>query len=326
MEQLERLLDCFSAFGHTDSPDGDKQTDEEMSHILKTFKNFEVALNEMAEHEFSNHQLLENNDIEEVQRALKPLIALTTNANRWLTKPHGYPGDFLTIDMVYDNKEEGTTQLGRIVDRCFLMLSATKAVQNRRSLLRDQILESIVKNRSQTTYVASFGCGPAREIFDVYQILEDPSLLKCSLIDSDPAALEFVQNKLEALELKPFVSLIQGNVLRFSFQRMQSVLQDQDLAYSIGLIDYFSDRAVMKFMNFVHAILKPGGRIILGNFHPNNPSKAVMEHLLDWPLIYRKESDLNHMFEMSNFQQGYTNIFYEDEGINLFAECVKKIA
>jgi N-methylhydantoinase B/oxoprolinase/acetone carboxylase alpha subunit len=37
----------------------------------------------------------------------------------------------------------------------------------------------------------------------------------------------------------------------------------QDLVYSVGLIDYFNDPFVLKLMNYAHALLRPGGRLIL---------------------------------------------------------------
>jgi hypothetical protein len=36
------------------------------------------------------------------------------------------------------------------------------------------------------------------------------------------------------------------------------------LVYSIGLIDYFSDRFVVSLLDYIHGLLKPGGSAILG--------------------------------------------------------------
>ena len=41
----------------------------------------------------------------------------------------------------------------------------------------------------------------------------------------------------------------------------------------------------------LYQILKPGGEIIIGNFHVSNPSRIFMEYWLDWVLYYRTESE-----------------------------------
>ena len=76
-------------------------------------------------------------------------------------------------------------------------------------------------------------------------------------------------------------------------------------------------------MNYVHSLLAPGGRIILGNFHPRNVGRAIGESVLDWILIHRTEDDMNRLFAASAFGRSCTRILYEEQRINLFAECVK---
>ena len=71
-------------------------------------------------------------------------------------------------------------------------------------------------------------------------------------------------------------------------------------------------------------MLAPGGRVILGNFHPNNVDKAFMDYVLDWKLIHRTEDDMNRLFAQSKFARPCTRFRFEQEGINLFAECVKE--
>ena len=49
-----------------------------------------------------------------------------------------------------------------------------------------------------------------------------------------------------------------------------------------------------------------------------------MDHVLDWQLIHRDESDLDRLYTASAFGRARTSIRYEAEHINLFAECVKQ--
>ena len=115
-----------------------------------------------------------------------------------------------------------------------------------------------------------------------------------------------------------------GNLVYLASGRKKLELPPQDLVYSIGLIDYFGDKFVVRLLNYVHARLKTNGRVILGNFHADNPSKALMDYILDWKLKHRTEDDMHRLFAASAFGSECTNICYEDEGVNLFAECVKR--
>jgi len=118
--------------------------------------------------------------------------------------------------------------------------------------------------------------------------------------------------------------LLNANLVYILTGREKIDLRDQDLIYSIGLIDYFNDDFVVKLLNYIHGALATGGKVILGNFHPRNPDKALMDHVFDWRLIHRTEADMDRLFRASAFQRDCTNVRFEEQGINLFAECVKQ--
>ena len=100
-------------------------------------------------------------------------------------------------------------------------------------------------------------------------------------------------------------------------------LSDQDLIYSIGLIDYFSDKFVLSLLNYVYTLLRPGGKVVLGNFHSSNPDKAFMDHVLDWQLIHRAEDDMNRLYAASSFGRPCTSIRFEGWASTCFLECIK---
>lgn len=100
-------------------------------------------------------------------------------------------------------------------------------------------------------------------------------------------------------------------------------LPPQQLIYSIGLIDYFDCAQVIALMNLAQQWLTPGGKLVLGNFHPANPTRALMDHLLRWRLIHRSEADLHRLYQASHLDMPASRIVFEAQGVNLFAECVK---
>ncbi|MAF06484.1 MAG: hypothetical protein CL389_01350 [Acidiferrobacteraceae bacterium] len=64
-------------------------------------------------------------------------------------------------------------------------------------------------------------------------------------------------------------------------------------------------------------------KVILGNFHPRNTSRALMEYILDWKLIHRDEDDMNRLMKASKFGRPFTEIVFEEAGVNMFASCIK---
>lgn len=260
-----------------------------------------------------------------VQAEVLPYLILTKNGERWYSKPRGYAGDFLSIEWLYQDSAEGSGRLGPLLDRCFLEMDAARAVRNRRALLVDEIEKVMAaKTGPGPTRVLSMACGPARELFDVYSKLDDPKKLAATCLDIDLQALAFVGDIRDKRKLKSHMRLENGNLVYLALGKQKLDLPPQDLIYSIGLIDYFNDDFVVRLLDYVHGILAPGGKVILGNFHPRNPTKAIMDHVLDWRLIHRDEADLDRLFARSKLGHPCDAHRYEEQRVNLFASATKR--
>lgn len=125
------------------------------------------------------------------------------------------------------------------------------------------------------------------------------------------------------MKLRRSIDVVAENLIQLPLGRSQTHIEDQDRVYSIGLIDYFHDALVVKLMDLAHDMLRPGGRVILGNFHRRNPAREFSNHVLEWRLIHRTEEDMNRPFGASHLGRPCTAVRFERQGINLFAACVK---
>jgi extracellular factor (EF) 3-hydroxypalmitic acid methyl ester biosynthesis protein len=259
----------------------------------------------------------------QLQTEILPYVLLTSTIERCYSKPRGYAGDYYTIERIYNNKPEGAGRIGAVVDRLFLELPAAIAVRNRRALLAEEIFATVDSKRGEMARVLSLACGPAREIADVFAKIPDKTKLLATCLDIDLQALAFVSDWRDKSGLKSRIQLLNQNLISLALGRAKLDLPPQDLVYSIGLIDYFDDRLVVKMLDFIYQVLAPGGRVILGNFHPRNQTKALMDYLLEWRLIHRSEQDMDRLFQSSKFARGTTKIRFEEQGVNLFAECIK---
>lgn len=321
LEDMKRLLaDADQRALQND----DQVPDELVEQIRKSFDELTVWLNEQIGDASSDPPEVRQELGARVQREILPYMILTKNGERWYSKPRGYAGDFLTIDWIYDEKPEGAGRLGPVLDRCFLDLHAAQAVRNRRALLVEEIDKTLAEKQGDRARVLTMACGPARELFDAYEKLSDPSVLAATCLDIDLQALAFVGDIRDRRKLKKVMRLENANLLYLATGRQKLDLPPQDLAYSIGLIDYFNDTFVVRLLDYVYDLLRPGGRVILGNFHPRNPTKAMMDYVLDWRLIHRDEADMNRLFAASKFGRPCDEIRYEPQRINLFAICAKR--
>jgi len=256
------------------------------------------------------------------QQEFLPFMHLSDFWWRTYAKPRGYAGDYGTIELIYDNEPSGQGVIGPIMDRWGLDQAPSQAVRNRRGLMAGQIKLTQKSVTNRPARILSLACGPAREIFDAFCDLQ-PDSLEVTALDIDQEALALVKKKAEEKNLTGQITCAQANLIYLATGRQTLELVPQDFIYSIGLIDYFNDQFVIRLIDWVYDRLAPGGRVMLGNFHPRNPFKVFMDHILEWQLIHRDEAQMNELFQRSKFKRSCTNILFEDSGINLFAECVK---
>lgn len=253
-----------------------------------------------------------------------PYLGLSTLVDRSYTKPRGYAGDYLTLQMVYDDEPDGVRRLGPYIDRWFLDIAASRAVKNRRQLLREIIIDTARQVRGRTALITSLACGPAREIFDIFTEPEHPDIV-ATCLDIDVQALDYAERIAVDIGVQDRVSFVQANAVKLALGRETLALRSQDLIYSIGLIDYLPDHLVVRLLDWIFRGLRPGGTAVVGNFDIDNPDKAFMDHLLDWRLIHRSPRDLMTLFAQSEFGAGAVEIRREATGINLFASARRTV-
>ena len=258
-----------------------------------------------------------------LQRELLPYLMLSRTAERMYAKPRGSTGDYLTIKWIYENKPEGVGRIGPLLDRCFLDLPMLRAVRNHHGLMTEEIGRTIEQKRDSNVRITCLGCGPAEEIFDTLRKLHDPSSLHATLIDVDLQALASVSERLNEMKLAGHVKMHNANLVYLAANRQEFDVSGQDLVYSMGMTNSFDDRLVVSLLNYIHTILGPQGRVILGNIHPGNPNRAFMRYILNWHLFHRTEDDMNRLFVSSLFNGKSTKIIFEDEGINFFVSCTR---
>lgn len=219
-----------------------------------------------------------------------------------------------------------------------MKLPASHAVKSRKDIFTQEI-ERVVENNvdrrgagSGTVEITTLACGSAREVHDFLQKKceqADQELLKVNfhLVDHDQEALDHVTEWKKEMDssknVASDINLYNMNPLKLCLGKASLDIPPQDLVYSIGVLDYFNDKVAIRFLNFIYDKLRPGGRVVLGNFLETNPTRGLMDTVLDWHLHHRTEDDMNRLFQQSKFSRPCTEFIYGEQGVQLLACCEK---
>jgi extracellular factor (EF) 3-hydroxypalmitic acid methyl ester biosynthesis protein len=95
-----------------------------------------------------------------------------------------------------------------------------------------------------------------------------------------------------------------------------------DFIYSMGLFDYLTPPVAKAVLNKLYQLLKPGGEMVIGNFHASNPSKYYMEYWLDWVLYYRDREEFRIL--MGDTPGAEVMVYFEDTKSQMFLQVYKK--
>ena len=245
-------------------------------------------------------------------------------ANRAYFKPRGYAGDYEMMNHLYREEPVGKTLFDKCLHKYFVDEPAGEAVKNRGQYLYKKINE-VVSEKKSDIKILSVASGPALEqqLFLKNSAEFRGKRVSFNCIDQDEESLKHAQ-----LQMKSIERVVQSG-FDFTFRNLaiKNIIvqglpeKDYDLIYTAGLFDYFTEPVATAAAIKLFDALKPGGKLIIGNFSKNNPSVPFMELVLDWNLIYRSPEDLKRIFNSVT-----SNITIEQEalGINLFAVMEKK--
>ncbi|EDY19674.1 cyclic nucleotide-binding protein [Chthoniobacter flavus Ellin428] len=251
-----------------------------------------------------------------VQRELLPYFLKACTPAQLFEKPRGYPGDFHAMEMIHSNKPDGKAPLGPSFDKAFLALPAMNAFRASRRLLQNELRQAAESSTGGPVQITAVGAAPAAELFGMVAV--KGTGVNATLIEFDPDALHWLQTNRSGtrirFELESLVNLALGQ------EHVQ--VEGQDFAYTL-LISSFSDRFAVGLLNYLHGLLKPGGRVCVASLHPRNPDKTLLTHVLGWNIVHRDENAMNTLFERSAFRRAGEKFTFDEQGLFYLATCQK---
>ncbi len=238
-------------------------------------------------------------------------------AKRARTWPQGYQGDYLTLESVYRNTPL-STGLGYFLDVDFLRTVLSNAVRERIATLMD-ILSSSIKQYVKPS-ILNIACGSCRELPGLSQnIMDVDGYITC--IDHDDAALDFSMRRLVSTPLDPQHTFFKryNAVKMINYDRNMKEFGPQDIIYSAGFFDYLNDETLIRLLNAVYRMLKPGGTLIAPFKDANKYSTQEYHWFVDWTgFLQRKPEDVLSLLEKAGIPKSMCEMSRDKSGVILF--------
>jgi SAM-dependent methyltransferase len=219
------------------------------------------------------------------------------------TKPLGYPGDYLAMVRMYDGQRRGDSIFARVMDQIGHEERLAATVPVRKRYLVSQLERCSVEARqrhAEPVRFVSIGSGPAREVVDFLRTSPPGPELEFVLIDQDEQALAFAWEELHEAA-RPHGERVRISCRHLSFAQVFGLpellgeVNRADMIYTAGLFDYLSDDVGRALMNGCFALLRDGGRLVVGNAAAGPGVRWMPEFVHDWTMIYRTEGELRDL-------------------------------
>jgi extracellular factor (EF) 3-hydroxypalmitic acid methyl ester biosynthesis protein len=302
-QSFERGYQYLNA-AHTALNEGNAGAVEELAHKLRDYRpELGKEWPEFARAHCSRHPVREK-------------IHESPFTRRCWQQPRGYPGDPVILDYIFGyNSLEGVSDLGRALYERERHQTGCRSVRARRNLLAAKVDETA--SRVNKPRILSVACGHLREA-QVSEAVARGKIGEYVALDQDPESLAVVDREQRSHGVRPLCatvrSLLSGKT-RFD--------QPFDFVYAAGLYDYLKGPVAARLTSILFDMLRPGGHLLLANFHSDYPDAASMEAILTWWLVYRDESQMSQLCADIDPARVAGSCVYRDELRNLvFLEVV----
>lgn len=266
--------------------------------------------------------------IKEIKSRVRSLLGhflyQSTVFKRGFEKPHGYPGDYQMLEIVYNNVEV-SDGIGKYIDRYGLNVPYSTAIRLRKDMMRDILYDFINRSTAPALKIMNLASGACR---DIREMLERPITYQGKVdiicIDQDDRAINYSHETLSALDSGNVdIHLVKGNILKLD---ALDVRQENgfDMIYSIGIADYLQERMLRKIFHDSYEMLKPGGKLVVAYKDKDRHKPVALNWYGDWYFVPRNEEELIGLIHDAVGKENVSiEIERENSGVIFFAVITK---
>ncbi|WP_163995431.1 class I SAM-dependent methyltransferase [Pyxidicoccus caerfyrddinensis] len=240
--------------------------------------------------------------LEHHRARVQPFFLQCPFIRRSADKPLGYPGDYLMVEMLFNEQDEGVSTFARLLSRYALQCGPARAHRARPPWLLGHLRQHELEV-GRPLRVLSFACGPEHTLREYATAGASGHFTLC---DFDPAPLEHCRRQFQVLTRRaapppPTVDYVQLSTYQLLKQKdLREQLrhpEGHDVLVVAGLLDYLKAPVAERFLDILTPLVAPGGRVLLTNLHAHNPWRAFMEYVGDWSVLHRERQEFQALCE-----------------------------
>jgi alpha-beta hydrolase superfamily lysophospholipase/SAM-dependent methyltransferase len=217
-----------------------------------------------------------------------------------------------SLDHVYRNRAEGTTPLGRLIDRVYLDAIGWRGIRLRKTHLQQVLSRAIdlfVSEGKSAVHVVDIAAGPGRYLLELLRSLPGsrPDLRVSALLrDSNPAALESARRLAARMNL---TNVTYDVADAFAYPSLADLDPPPDVAVVSGLYELFPDNSrVLTSLKGLSAALRTGGFLVYTN-QPWHPQDEYIARVLrnrerkPWIMRRRTQEEMDELVRAAGFKK-----------------------
>jgi alpha-beta hydrolase superfamily lysophospholipase/SAM-dependent methyltransferase len=230
----------------------------------------------------------------------------------------------VTLDYVYENRPQGITPLGRLIDRNYLNSIGWRGIRQRRVHLEKLLRETIERTHSEGRPVRllDIASGPGRYVLEtIHKLGHIPST--ATLRDYKPENLEAARRIAGEFGLKS-VTITQGDA--FDRASLTAIRPRPTVAIVSGLYELFPDNEpVLRSLRGLADAVEPGGYLIYTN-QPWHPQVEFIARVLTnregrpWIMRRRTQAEMDELVRTA----GFTKLSQEIDPWGIFTVSVAR--
>lgn len=253
------------------------------TEALTALHNFQLGLSE-GESRLSDVDRQEFGNA--VAREMHPYLVRSKLGSLAIDRASGHSGDPATLAHVLANKPEGDGPLGEFIDEWLLGLPTSKALQERRALATQSVVESLPADAAVRLLLLNAGGSSLLRDLGPY-ISKLRGEIIC--VDSSREALAAIDAEMTNLPRDLRLKLVQEDLGAVCLGQAKSRFPPQDIFVIEGLMDYVPERLGVSLLGWTAGQMAPAGRLIATGL-AEAADDPVYRHLLSWPLVCRSSA------------------------------------
>ncbi len=231
-----------------------------------------------------------------------------------------------SLDHVYRNTPEGTTFLGRWIDRWYLDSPGWTGIRTRKVHMQQMLDKAIAElsARGEPIRLLDIAAGPGRYVLDT--IKNHPQLdFSATLCDRDLSGLDAGRKLANSMGITT-VQYLESNA--FDGDRIANIEPHPNLAIVSGLYELFpNNEGIRNSLNGLGRAVAPGGYLIYTN-QPWHPQQEMIARVLPnrdgdpWVMRCRSQAEMDQLVAEAGFRK--LDMLIDDAGIFSVSLAVKQ--